>query len=44
MILVISDTHLGKYDKEKDKFLQNLIKDYDNVIINGEETNLQNRK
>ena len=36
MILVISDTHLGKYDKEKDKFLQNLIKDYDNVIINGD--------
>ncbi len=34
--LVISDTHLGKYDKQKDRFLRNLIKDYDRIIINGD--------
>jgi predicted phosphodiesterase len=34
--LVISDTHLGKYDKEKDQFLKNLIEKYDRIIINGD--------
>ncbi|MDD3474926.1 MAG: metallophosphoesterase family protein [Candidatus Dojkabacteria bacterium] len=36
MILVLSDTHLGKYDKKKDTFLKNLVKDYNNIIINGD--------
>jgi len=36
MTLVISDTHLGKYDRKKNLFLRNLIKDYDKVIINGD--------
>jgi metallophosphoesterase superfamily enzyme len=36
MTLVISDTHLGKYDKKKDEFLRNLVKDYDNIVINGD--------
>jgi predicted phosphodiesterase len=34
--LVISDTHLGKYDEKKDRFLQNLIKGYDRIIVNGD--------
>jgi UDP-2,3-diacylglucosamine pyrophosphatase LpxH len=34
--LVISDTHLGKYDQKKDKFLKDLIKGYDRIIINGD--------
>ena len=34
--LVISDTHLGKYDKEKDQFLKRLIEKYDRIIINGD--------
>jgi predicted phosphodiesterase len=34
--LVISDTHLGKYDEKKDKFLKDLIKEYDRIIINGD--------
>lgn len=34
--LVISDTHLGKYNKEKDQFLKNLVDKYDRIIINGD--------
>lgn len=36
MTLVISDTHLGKYDRKMDLFLRNLIKDYDRIILNGD--------
>jgi predicted phosphodiesterase len=34
--LVISDTHLGKYDKEKESFLKKLIEKYERIIINGD--------
>jgi predicted phosphodiesterase len=36
MTLVISDTHLGKYDEKKDKFLKKLISKYERVILNGD--------
>lgn len=36
MTIVISDTHLGKYNRETDIFLRDLIKDFDRVIINGD--------
>jgi UDP-2,3-diacylglucosamine pyrophosphatase LpxH len=34
--LVFSDTHLGKYDKEIDFFLKDLVKNFDRIIINGD--------
>ncbi|HEX9804883.1 MAG TPA: metallophosphoesterase [Candidatus Dojkabacteria bacterium] len=35
--LIISDIHLNeKFDKGKNKFLLNLIKDYENIVINGD--------
>jgi predicted phosphodiesterase len=34
--LVISDTHLGKYNKKKDIFLKELVSQYERIVINGD--------
>lgn len=34
--LVFSDTHLGRYDGDKDRFLRELISNYERIIINGD--------